>query len=686
MSEPTTDALPPEPLQHFKLYFFAALSRVLARAVSAAGSERALLERFPFLAAYRDELQQLGLVAMGAALRDAWAVAISTWEEEVPGHLPLRALRQAAGLDHDALALLLTLGFVEEDARFGPFFAAIQGTPTLQRPTLGLLNAWWREDEDRGEVRARLRRLGEFGLVEIANRDAPRNEWALHVPGLLWDALRGESPEAIAPWLRHRALAQLERDEPLILPAALEETLGRIPALLSSGEAGALVVRGPRHNGRRTVLRSVATALGRGVLEVEGLNKPDDERWRMVGPLAALLHALPVIVLEPGAGETVELPNLAGNDGPVGVVLGPQGGINGALIERAVMLRLEMPDPAARARHWARGLDGHPCPSLDAISARFRMTGGNARRVARLAQSYAALAGRAAVELEDVRQASRAMNRQALDTLAAPLSTAGEWAQLAVSVETLRELRNLETRCRHRERLPALVGDALARQLTPGVRALFQGPSGTGKTLAARLLGAALQLDVYRVELSSVVSKYIGETEKNLSRLFSLAEELDVVLLFDEGDSLFAQRTGVNTSNDRYANLETNYLLQRIESFEGILVITTNAADAIDSAFQRRMDVVVDFRPPDASERWAIWQMHLPAAHAVDVSLLREVAARCNLSGGQIRNAVLHASLLAVAEGGALGSEHLEAGIVREYRKTGAVCPLRLRNVATVRR
>ena len=158
-----------------------------------------------------------------------------------------------------------------------------------------------------------------------------------------------------------------------------------------------------------------------------------------------------------------------------------------------------------------------------------------------------------------------------------------------------------------------------------------------------------------------------------------------MVLLFDEGDSLFARRTGVSSSTDRYANLETNYLLQRIESFEGILLVTTNAAESIDSAFQRRMDVVVDFRAPDASERWAIWQMHLPAAHAVETGLLREVAMRCNLSGGQIRNAVLHASLLAMEDGEPMASAHLEAGVVREYRKAGDVCPLRRQGAVSLR-
>jgi len=307
------------------------------------------------------------------------------------------------------------------------------------------------------------------------------------------------------------------------------------------------------------------------------------------------------------------------------------------------------------------------------------MTSGNVRRAASLAHAYSTLRGGSAVGLSDVRDASRALHRQALDTLATRLDASGSFDHLAAGAETLRELREVKARCRHRERLHTRVGAALRDQINPGVRALFQGPSGTGKTLAAKLLAAELEMDLYRVELSSVVSKFIGETEKNLGQIFAFAEELDIILLLDEGDALLTQRTAVQTSNDRYANLETNYLLQRIESFEGIVVITTNAAELIDGAFRRRMDVVVDFRPPEAGERLRIWQLHLPAEHAVDAPLLHDLAARCVLTGGQIKNAVLHASLLAMSDRVLVRSSHVEAAAQREYRRMGSVYPLRRR-------
>ena len=168
------------------------------------------------------------------------------------------------------------------------------------------------------------------------------------------------------------------------------------------------------------------------------------------------------------------------------------------------------------------------------------------------------------------------------------------------------------------------MGPALASRLTPGVRALFTGPSGTGKSMAAGLLASALQMDLYRLDLSAVVNKYIGETEKNLNQIFTLAEELDVVLLIDEGDSLMTRRTDVQTSNDRYANLETNYLLQRVESYDGILIVTTNAADRIDGAFQ----------PPDGRGRglrssWGVGTLgHLALAPAARTRGRRRAAAR----------------------------------------------------------
>jgi hypothetical protein len=667
------------PSAHFRLYFFAAVSHLLHQLSLTLGSSQKAFEQFPFLAGYaleRDKYEPAGSSINSAGAW--WQQTLEDWEQKAASHLPLRALRESFNLDHAAMTLLLGIGLIEEDARFGLLFESMQGTPGQQRPTVGLLNAWWTGEHANGEVRAQLRDLNQFGLVRFLGTEAPRIAWAIETPGVLWDALRGETNPVIATWAKYHAPRDLCPIKKLIIPEDLRGPLMAVPPLLATGDVNCVIIRGPERNGRRTLLGSVALSLGKGLLEIEGVEQKEQkeaEHWRLVGPLATALNALPVIVLDAAPGETIQLPELSGFNGARGLVLGKHGGVS-ANVKGSITLNLPMPDYAARRQHWQEALHS-PTRDLDQISAGFRLTGGNIRRAAHLAETAAAIAGRDEVTISDVQSASRALNREALDTLATFIPALGDWDYLAVRGETLQELRNLEARCRYREGLQDASGLVLSQQMNAGVRALFTGPSGTGKTLGARVLAAVLGKDLYRLDLSTVVNKYIGETEKNLNRLFARAEELDVVLLLDEGDALLTQRTNVNNANDRYANLETNYLLQRLESFESILIVTSNAGERIDRAFQRRMDIIVSFPPPDAGERWTIWQLHLPEEHQVSASTLDQVAQRCELTGGQIRNAVLHASLLALNNGRVITSTHLEEAVQREYQKSGSVCPLR---------
>lgn len=667
------DGLPPTPAEHFKLCFYGAVLSLFHHVVQVYGSSEAAFKEFPFLIGYNNELADGGLAGVHSTEAVSWWVdSLKKWEEKAPGHLPLRALRQAGGLDHSAVILLMTIGLIEEDLRFGLVFETMQGSPGRHRATPSLLNTWGRDEAHWRDARSNLREMRELGLVRVVNPDFPRLDWGLEVPSALWDALRGEQNEIPGPGFRYRAPAQLLELDALVLPDEVHEKVKAIPALFQAREARNLIVRGANRNGRRTILGAIARQLNLGLLEISGVTGPHDEQLRVAGPLATALNALPVVVLDLEPRETVEIPRLTACDAPGGIVLGRQGGVTGDGAERALAINLDIPDPPLRRRHWQRAC-GTKLREPEAISERFRLTSGNIYRVAQLAESYAALAQRQQITTGDAQRAARSLNRQILDALAIRLPASGDWNQLAVSSDTRRELENLVSRCRHRERLQSQP----AGNSNAGVRALLSGPSGTGKTLGARLVAAALQMDIYRLDISSIVNKYIGETERNLNLVFSRAEELDVILLLDEGDSLLTQRTGVQSSNDRYANLETNFLLARLETFEGVLLVTTNAAERIDSAFQRRMDVVIPFSPPTPPERWAIWQLHLPPTHAVEFSLLEEVAGRCTLSGGQIKNAALHASLLALEDGGIVTSAMVGAAIEREYKKAGGVCPLR---------
>jgi len=668
------DGLQPTPAEHFKLYFYGAVLSLFHHVVQVYGTSESAFKEFPFLVGYNNELADGGLAGVHSTEAVSWWLeSLQGWEEKATGHLPLQALRKSAGLDHAALILLTTVGLIEEDLRFGQVFETMQGSPGQHRATPSLLNTWGRDEAHWRDARTNLRQMRELGLVRVVNPESPRLEWALEVPSALWDALRGEQNEIPGPGMRYRRPAELSTMDDLILPPDVYEKVRAIPGLFRAGEAQTLIARGAYRNGRRTIFSAIARELNLGLLEIQGITGPTDERFRVAGPLATALNALPVIVIDLEPRESIEVPRLSACNSPSGIVIGKQGGVSGEGAERALVINLDMPDPGLRKQHWQRACHESKLRDTHTVSERFRITSGNIHRVARLAESYAALAKRTEITLADAQRATRSLNRQILDALAIRLSTSGDWTQLAVGGETRRELDNLVSRCRHRERLQSQTGAPAGA----GVRALFSGPSGTGKTLAARLLASTLQMDVYRLDLSSVVNKYIGETEKNLNLILSRAEELDVILLLDEGDSLLTQRTGVQSSNDRYANLETNFLLQRLESFEGILVVTTNASERIDNAFQRRMDVVITFSPPSPPERWAIWQLHLPPDHAVDYPLLEEVAGRCVLSGGQIKNAALHASLLALEDGGIVTSAMIGDAIEREYRKAGGVCPLR---------
>ena len=681
MSEGPFSEFERTPRNHFKLCIYGAVLNLIERLLRSLGSFEETFSKFPFLVGYNDELAEYGLsgVAVDQAA-DWWDASIDEWEGASQGWMPLARLRRQFSLDRLSIGALMCVGLVEEDARFGTLFEIMQEQPGQRRPTLGLIKQWWGDDA--------VQALIDFGLLRVGSAELPRAERTLQVPGSIWEVLKGHVREEIEGWARVRLPQELLTPDELVLPDELRAKVALIPPLLRKGEARSLIVRGPSRNGRRTMVGTIARELELGLLEIVPPAKPDDERWKIAGAMATLLAAMPLIVVDAGPGENIDLPKLGAYDGPLAIVLGRQGGVSGWAVDNSITFTLRMPGPSERQSLWRASIATSTGTSeddeIELIAERFRMTGGSIRRAARLAVSNAALEGKRSVTLGGVRAACRVLNRQALDTLAVEIAACGEWGELAVGSQTLAELYNLESRCRRRESLGSAVGSVLSSQLNPGVRALFSGPSGTGKTLAAKLLASALEKDIYRVDLSTVVNKYIGETEKNLNQVFSRAEELDVLLLLDEGDALLAGRTNVESSNDRYANLETNYLLQRIEAYEGILIVTTNAVDRIDNAFQRRMDVVVDFRPPGAAERHAIWQLHLPARHAIDPGLLAEVAGRCALTGGQIRNAALHASLLAIEDGGVITSSKIESAVHREYRKTGAVCPLRSESSASV--
>jgi len=252
----------------------------------------------------------------------------------------------------------------------------------------------------------------------------------------------------------------------------------------------------------------------------------------------------------------------------------------------------------------------------------------------------------------------RAVARPQLESLAERIVPSAHWDDLILPEMQMLMLRQLAAQSRNRMRVHQEWGFAATSQRGLGLSALFSGPSGTGKTMAAEVLAADLQLDLYRIDLSAVVSKYIGETEKNLRKVFDAAETGGVLLLFDEADAIFGKRAEVKDSHDRYANIEVGYLLQRMESFQGLAVLTTNIKSSLDKAFQRRLRFLIDFPFPDATQRAAIWARAFPAKTPTE-RLLPERLANLHMPGGNIRNIAMNAAFLAAEEGTAVTMSHV---------------------------
>ena len=282
----------------------------------------------------------------------------------------------------------------------------------------------------------------------------------------------------------------------------------------------------------------------------------------------------------------------------------------------------------------------------------------------------AQLAG--ALELDDLGRAlwdaARAQARPRLEGLAQRIDTVAAWDDLVLPEPQKQILREIALHLRNRMKVYETWGFAGRITRGLGISALFSGPSGTGKTMAAEVLANELRLDLHRIDLSSVVSKYIGETEKNLRKVFDAAEEGGAILLFDEADALFGKRTAVKDSHDRYANIEVSYLLQRMESYRGLAILTTNLKEALDAAFLRRLRFVIQFPFPDVKLRAEIWRRIFPRETPV-VGVDPQKLARLSVAGGEIRNIALNAAFLAAEESQPVGMGHLLRAARGEYAK-----------------
>jgi hypothetical protein len=579
-------------------------------------------------------------------------------------------LLAAAGLlgfdELDACVLALCLA-PELDPRFGRLFGYLHDDVTrrLASPRLvaRLLTGAWGEREalDRFAFDMPLRTTGAIALLE-PDAQTPLAERPVRVRERLVGYVLG------TPLDGERSEHLLRVTPPPRAPIGRRATLARLRALLGSGSRLPLLVAGP------DAPALLAEALGASLMLVAPSAVSDDGALDELLLNARLAGAHMCVEL----GERLERADAE----RIAAGLALRGG--GALLcasSRAaasalgelelVLVEVPMPSFDERLTLWS---EHGPAEVVTEIAAKFRLSATQIAYAAEVAGLSCDRGAGAAVALdrESLHRGARQASSRRLEELAIRVAASECWEDLVLPERQLETLRAISAHLRHRDLVLSRWGYERIVGQGQGLKVLFFGESGTGKTMAGRVLAHELGLDIYRIDLAAVVSKYIGETEKNLDRIFEAAAGSNAILFFDEADALFGKRSEVSDAHDRYANIEVAYLLQKMEAYPGAVILATNFRGNLDDAFLRRLDFAIEFPFPEAEQRAALWRGVLPDAAPVasDVDLER-LAERFKLSGGSIRNCSLAAAFLAADEGAPIAMRHLLRGVSAEYVKLG---------------
>ncbi|HSK24916.1 MAG TPA: ATP-binding protein [Egicoccus sp.] len=583
--------------------------------------------------------------------------------------LRLRRLAADAGLAPLDVELLLVAMAPEVDPRFESLYGYLNDDVSRRRASLGvglrLCGVDLRSATARGRV-ASGAPLVRSGLLEVEDPDRPELSRLLRVPERVVGHLLGDD----TPDGRVRDLLGAA-------PAVQGPSTDQLVRALVAGTVRAYV-RDPRGSGAESVAAGALAAVGLSCLFVELARLDGFDDVAAIARVAAREARLR------GAGLVVGPIDVMAAEHPAGVRAFAEAEAITILTGREawdprwsrevpLLLVADRPGRTQQQALWHAELDGELAADVDpvAATAMFRLSPQQVRRAARAARQQAAAAG-TPVDLSLLHAGVRAQNAAGLQRLARRIEPEARWDELVLPPAVEAQLRELPMRWRQRDRVLREWGMGGGPGRGSGVSALFAGGSGTGKTMSAEVIAADLGLDLYVVDLSTVVDKYIGETSKNLERIFDEADQVNGVLLFDEADALFGKRSAVSDAKDRHANVEVAYLLQRMESFDGVAILTTNLAANLDDAFLRRLDAIIDFPSPDEPQRLRLWQAKLgdvvPREDDLDLDFL---ANRFKLSGSEIRNIVLSAAYHAADAQRSVRMVDLVRATIREHRKIG---------------
>jgi hypothetical protein len=609
--------------------------------------------------------------------------AVADAAEKEGADLRLRRLARSFHLDEIDIELLLIAMAPDVDARFERLYGYLQDDVSRRRASVGLGLELCGLPSSGAFARSRLAAgapLVDEYLVLVEENERPVLTRSLRVPDRVTAHLLGSDiPDPTVAALAYECEPSTSEHAAMLVRWMRDPSLSLSPSGGGQGGGSRLAYIRERPGASGAALASSAFAqIGRPTLalDLERLRPDDDTATvaaltaREAGLTGAGVVAGPVEVLFakglPAVRAFSEMPALI-------VLHGARSWDPAWARDVPFVCEAPVPDVVQRAELWRRNLNGDTPPGLDLAGAmaQFRLTAEQVHRAARAARMEAH-AREVPLDEEELKAGARAQNAAGLERLARRIQPEVGFADLVLPPDTMAQLKELLTRARYREQVLDVwkMGGPSARRR--GLTALFAGPSGTGKTMAAEVLASELGLDLYTVDLATVVDKYVGETEKNLDRIFGEAERVNGVILFDEADALFGKRSEVSDAHDRYANVEVAYLLQRMEQFEGIAVLATNLRANLDEAFTRRLDALVDFPDPEEEYRRRLWERSLGTTMPRDANLDLDFLARAfKLSGGAIRNIVVAAAYAAAEEQRAMSMADLIRATHREYLKMG---------------
>ena len=590
----------------------------------------------------------------------------------VEPHLPgLDRIARAFALDGAERDLLLAAALVETSPEAARLIALMGGQGGSRRMVLGQVAALGLEPAD---FLARLRPdapMIDFGLVTLKG-EGPLVARELAVPLDVTAAIL-DRPGASA--LPLRLLHDQDRTNPL--PSVVADRVAALTRTLAKCEtpgAPLVIVTGSADSGRRDIALSIAASLRRMAVELPLADLCDPER-RVVFRRTVRMNDAAAILTDPQHADGVSLSALLRDlDIPV-IILAPTGSFAtvAARSDRsAIPVEVPQRPVSERADLWRRAIPSLAPEDHTRVAERFTFGRVGVDRAVKLAATSARIDGRKAPTGDDLLLACDQIRAAEFKGAAQRLTCSYQRGDIVLRRETEGELDLAIAWARHGSRLFAQGGPGAALNAGQGLACLFSGPPGTGKTMAAQIVAREVDYAIYRIDISQVIDKFIGESEKRLAALFDEAERSRVALFFDEADACFGKRTELRDSHDRYANITIDFLLQRLESFEGLAILATNLVGNMDDAFLRRIRVRAEFTPPGPAERQRIWERLLPLPEArsddIDLAILSE---SFGLVGGEIKNAIYTAHLLAADEGELLAMRHCVRGLWRELSKIG---------------